>query len=123
MSWSSRAVTGLRLGHSLPPTLVLKYICTPAFELLYSDRKKSSWIFIGQWQLLLLCTGSALQNFLLSAFVFTVLRLLAESLDNDNLSQSPENPESRDYPSLIDTQLIKYLNVHGVKQVLKCLPD
>lgn len=77
----------------------------------------------GAVAVLLLCTGSAQQDFVLSAFVFTVLRLLAEPLDNDNLSQGPENSEKRDYPSLIDTQLIKYLDVHGVKQVVKCLSD
>lgn len=79
--------------------------------------------------ILLLCTGSAMQDFVLSAFVFTVLWLLAESLDNDNLSQGPENPESRDYPSLIDTRLIKYLNKwwnaflirDGPHHISKCL--
>lgn len=122
MSWSSSAVTGLRLGHLLPPTLVLKCIIN-AFEPLYSDRKKFLMGIHRTVAILLLCTGSAMQDFVLSAFVFTVLRLLAESLDNDNSSQGLENPESRYYPSLIDTQLIKYLNVHGVKQVVKCLPD
>lgn len=58
-----------------------------------------------------------MQDFVLSAFVFTVLRLLAESLDNDNLIQGPENPESRHDLFLTDTPLIKYLNVHLVKQV------
>lgn len=73
--------------------------------------------------ILLLCTRLARQDFVLSAFVFTVLRLLAKSLGSDNLSQGPEIIKSRDYPSLIDTQLIKYLTMQGVKQVVKCLPD
>jgi len=78
---------------------------------------------MGQWQYCCFAQERLCRILCWPAFTFTVPPLLGESLDTDNLSKGPESPESRSYPSLIDLWLIKYLNVHGVKQVVKCLPD
>lgn len=107
VSWSSGEVMGLRLGHSLPPALVL-HSCfwTTLF------RQKKFLLGIHRTvAILLFCTGSAMQDFVLSAFVFTVLWLLAESLDNDNLSQGPEKPWIKGLP---------LPHWHPVNKILKC---
>lgn len=77
----------------------------------------------GTVAVLLLCTGAAMQDSVLANLCIRSAAAARECLDTDNLSKDPESPESRNYSSPIDPWLIKYLNVHGVKQVVKCVPD
>jgi len=56
----------------------------------------------------------------MSVFTSTVPLLLG---DSHRKFEHPETPELRNYSTPTDPWLTKYSNVHGVKQVVKCLPD
>lgn len=56
----------------------------------------------GTVAVLLLCTGTAMQDFVLASLHIHSVVAAGESLDTENLSKGPKSPESRNYPSPID---------------------